>query len=127
MVMIFNVLDTVGRYLGGYLMIGDKITIILTYARVIFIVTFLLIAFNVPPSWLFGHDADWFKIINLALFSFSNGYLSTMLAIKAPSRAHDDSKEQVGLFVGIFITFGILLGSIIAIGFGDWVPTPAIS
>jgi predicted MFS family arabinose efflux permease len=127
MVLIFNILDTVGRFLGGAYMLKDSLTIVLAYSRSIFIVTFLLIAFNIAPSWLFGKEADWFKIINMALFSFSNGYLSTMLAIRAPSRAHDDSKEQVGLFVGISITIGILIGSIIAIGFGSWVPNPPIS
>lgn len=120
MVMIFNVLDTIGRYMGGTpkLMLSDYVVVALSYSRSIFVLTFMLIAFNIPPSWLFGINADWFKIINMCLFSISNGYISTMLAIKAPSRAHDDSKEQVGLFVGISITFGILIGSLVAIGVG---------
>jgi predicted MFS family arabinose efflux permease len=98
----------------------------LSYGRAIFIATFLLIAFATDPQWLFGHNSDWFKIINMALFAFSNGYVSTLCAIKSPSRAHDDSKEQVGIFVGVFIAIGILIGSLIAVGVGKVVPNPAL-
>ena len=97
---------------------SDTFVLVLTYSRVIFIATFILIAFAEPPSWLFGHDADWFKIVNMMLFAFTNGYCSTQCAIKAPSRAPDDSKESVGTFIGMFITLGILTGSILAIGMG---------
>lgn len=95
LVFIFNVFDTIGRWLGGqpYAQLGPKLTIILSYCRVIFIVTSFLIAYNVPPSGLFGDDADWFKILNMCLFGFSNGFLGTLLAVMAPSRAPDDSKE----------------------------------
>lgn len=92
--------------------------LVITYSRAIFIATFLLIAFHVPPEGLFGHNADWFKIINMILFAFTNGWCSTQCAIKAPSRAPDDSKEQVGGLISIFLTLGILIGSIMAIGMG---------
>lgn len=92
---IFNFWDTLGRWLGGqpYAQLGPKLTIILSYSRVIFVVTSFLIVYDVPPSWLFGVDADWFKIVNMSLFGFSNGYLGTLLAVMAPSRAPEDSKE----------------------------------
>jgi hypothetical protein len=61
----------------------------------------------------------------MILFAFSNGYVSTLCAVKAPSRAPDDSKEQVGMFIGVFIAIGILIGSLIAIGVGKIVPAPA--
>lgn len=82
----------------------------------------MLIAFNVPPSWLFGINADWFKIINMIVFAFSNGYVSTLCAVRAPNAAHDDLKESVGMFVSIFLTSGIFFGSILAIGVGEIVP-----
>ena len=74
------------------------------------------------PSWLFGDNADWFKILNMVLFSLTNGYLSTMCCVKAPSRAPDHLKESVGMFLSIFLTFGIMIGSIVAIGVGKGVP-----
>ena len=123
-ILTFNIFDTVGRFLGGqsWAFLSDRAIFIVTYSRIIFMVTGLLIAYNVAPSWLFGADADWFKIINMALFALSNGYCSTQCAIKAPSRAPDDSKESVGTFIGVFITLGIVMGSIIAIGMGKAIP-----
>lgn len=50
--------------------------------RTIFVVTFLLVSFDVAPAWLF--PADWFIIVNLVLFSITNGYVGTLCAVKAP-------------------------------------------
>lgn len=123
-VTIFNIFDTIGRWAGGqpWAMIGDNWTFIGTYARVIFVVSSLLIVYDVSPTWLFGSGADWFKIFNMATCALTNGYYSTLLAIKSPSRAPDDSKEQIGIFVGIFLTLGIVIGSIISIFLGDIIP-----
>ena len=119
-IFTFNLMDTVGRWLAGqrFGMIGDRMTLILTYGRVIFIATSFIIDYNAGPEWLTGLHGDWFKIVNMALFAFTNGYCSTLCAIKTPSRAPEDSKEVVGTFVGVFITIGIVLGSISALGVG---------
>lgn len=124
MITIFNVFDTVGRLMGGVPMfiLDDKKAIFLSYARVVFIATFLLISYSTNPQWLFGVNADWFKFVNMILFSFTNGYASTLCAVKAPSKAKDDSKEQVGTLVGISISCGILTGSLIALGMTKAVP-----
>ena len=76
--------------------------------------TFLLISFDVSPDWLF--QSDWFVILNLVLFSITNGYVSTMCAIKAPSTVEGEAKGQVGGFIGITISTGIVLGSLLAFG-----------
>lgn len=85
--------------------------------------TSFLIVYDVPPSWLFGVDSDWFKIVNMALFGFTNGGLGTLLAVQATQRAPDDSKEQVGIFVGVFLTLGIVLGTIVSLGIGQFLPS----
>jgi len=54
-------------------------------------VTSFLIVYNVAPDWLFG--GDWFKLVNMALLALTNGYVGTLLAVKGPDRAPDDSKE----------------------------------
>jgi hypothetical protein len=76
---LFNLFDTIGRYMGGVpkFTLSDRAAIISSYLRIVFIATFLLIAWAVPPVWLFGSSADWFKIINMILFAFSNGFTST--------------------------------------------------
>jgi hypothetical protein len=83
-VFLFNVADTIGR-LGGNLESWElklSTTKGLTYARSLFFVTFLLTDFAVAPDWIWS--ADWFKVTNLSLFAFSNGYLTTLCALKVP-------------------------------------------
>jgi hypothetical protein len=101
---------------------SDKACFIWTYARTIFIVTSFLIVYDVSPSWLFGENADWFKLTNMALFALTNGYIGTLLAVKAPARAPDESKETIGIFVGVFLTLGIVIGSIFSIIIGKIIP-----
>lgn len=74
MIMFFNFFDTLGRYLGGnYHILNPKTVTILTFTRVIFILTFILIAFNKLGN------TDWVKILNMILFAVTNGYNSTLL------------------------------------------------
>jgi hypothetical protein len=87
----------------------------------VFIATTFLIDYEVGPDWLVGTGGDWWKITNMALFAFSNGYCSTQCAIKAPSRAPEDSKEIVGIFIGTSITLGIVIGSLVALATKDLV------
>jgi len=84
MTTVFNVMDTVGRKMGGlksFDLEGRSIKI-LSIVRVIFIATFLFVAFEVGPAWLF--QSTWFKIFNMMAFAFTNGYASTLCAVKAP-------------------------------------------
>ena len=81
---LFNIFDTVGRYSAGVtcMTISRKATISLNYLRTIFILSFLLVSFEVGPAWLF--NSDWFKLVNLTLFAFTNGWLSSLCVIKTP-------------------------------------------
>ncbi len=75
----FNLLDTIGRWLAGqkFGAMSDTAVLIFSYTRVIFIATAFLVSYNVGPSWLTGDNADWFKLINMFLFAFTNGFVST--------------------------------------------------
>jgi hypothetical protein len=55
-------------------------------------------------------------VLNLVLFAISNGYVSTLCAVKAPSTVEGEAKGQVGGFIGITISTGIVLGSLLAFG-----------
>ena len=81
---IFNIWDTIGRTAAGIkcMSLSRKATVCLNYARTIFIATFLLTAFEVGPAWLFY--SDWFKLVNMSLFAFTNGWLSSLCCIMAP-------------------------------------------
>lgn len=112
---IFSIFDTVGRKMGGWKSfdISIKSIKVVTAGRIIFVGSFYLIAFQVGPDWLF--ISDWFCILNMVLFSFSNGYTSTLCAVKAPSQVPEEKAGQVGAFVGTTLTLGILLGSLVAL------------
>ena len=128
MIIIFNVADTVGRYCGGKpaFNIHSRSVVIGTAVRTIFAATFLLTGFEVGPSWLF--NSDWFKMTNMVLFALTNGYFSTLCAVKAPQAVHVEERSKVGSFIGIGISSGIVLGSIFAIPMGfvvkEMPPTP---
>lgn len=112
----FNFFDSIGRYMGGVpcLVLSNKTIKIGSLMRSLFLATCLLIAFDVAPSAIFS--SDWFILLNLALFSVSNGYVSTLCATKAPGTVEGEAKGQVGGFVGICISTGIVLGSLLAFG-----------
>ena len=82
---IFNSWDLIGRSIGGTPCadINRKAVVTMSIVRTVFVATFLLIAFEVAPTWLF--EADWFKVLNYSIFAFTNGYTSTLCAVKAPA------------------------------------------
>jgi hypothetical protein len=89
-VFMFNICDTIGRYLGGLKYFDLSVTKVkmMSAMRTVFFATFLLVAFEVPPAWLF--NVDWFKVLNIVLFSLSNGYVSTLCAVKAPGTVREN-------------------------------------
>ena len=93
--------------------ISRPATLILTYARSIFAVTFLLVAFEVGPSWII--DTDWFKIVNMALFALSNGWLNSLCVIKTPEYVPQEERGDIGALVNPVIVGGVLLGTALAI------------
>mmetsp|Transcript_23685 Transcript_23685/g.29364 ORF Transcript_23685/g.29364 Transcript_23685/m.29364 type:complete len:184 (-) Transcript_23685:81-632(-) len=108
---LFNLLDSIGRFCGGFpgLMLSHCTIKLSSVVRIVFFALFLLVSFDVS-----FFESDWFIILNLVLFSFTNGYISTLCAVKAPQTVEGDAKGQVGGFVGITISTGIVLGSILA-------------
>ena len=109
---IFNFFDTVGRYCGGLscLTLSNSTIKLMSGLRTLFLALFLLTSFDVTGFF----ESDWFTTINLLLFSISNGYVSTLCAVKAPQTVEGEAKGQVGGFVGITISSGIVIGSILA-------------
>jgi hypothetical protein len=78
-IFTFNFADTVGRWLAGQKFgnLNDKTVLIITYSRIIFIATAFIIDHHVGPDWLTGNQGDWFKLLNMIFFAFTNGYCST--------------------------------------------------
>jgi hypothetical protein len=83
-ILTFNILDTAGRKLGGMYMISSGKVITGSFLRTIFVIIAILIVIDGDKKSGIFFEADWFKIINLILFSISNGYVSTQCCILAP-------------------------------------------
>ena len=76
--------DTVGRYVGGLKSFDLSISNVNAGSalRSIFILSFLAVALDWSPHFIFA--TDWFKILNIVVFALSNGYISTLCGVKAP-------------------------------------------
>ena len=84
----FNVFDTIGRTLGGKIMLGARTIIVMSLLRAVTVGTTLAIPLLVEPLGVF--DSDWFKILNMVVFAVSNGYISTQCCILAPQVVRKD-------------------------------------
>ena len=81
----FSIFDTFGRWLGGVQPRCDMDPLgikLFTLGRTIFIPTSLFVALGVKGQIIF--QTPYFILLNMCLFAFSNGYLTTLCAIKAP-------------------------------------------
>jgi hypothetical protein len=75
---LFNLFDTFGRYIGGdeKFFISLRSYYINSWLRFIHIAVFILFSFfEDSMAFIKTPTGDALKILNLALFSFSNGYL----------------------------------------------------
>lgn len=117
MILGFNVFDTVGRKLGGVIKVSPTMTYVLSIARIAFIFTTIYIAKDEVEQTRFIEN-DAFKMMNMILFAFTNGFVSTLLSIYIPQLVKEDQREQAGIFVGLSICLGIMTGSIVAIPVG---------
>ena len=85
-VTMFNVFDTIGRYLGGMdcLMVksdGPGIHLV-SFGRVAGIAVAILIMMKVIT-------ADWVVAVNIVLFALTNGYVQTISCVYAASKVDE--------------------------------------
>jgi solute carrier family 29 (equilibrative nucleoside transporter), member 1/2/3 len=120
--LIFGVFDTVGRYTAGKVpTLKENTILMLTIDRLIFVFTTL----SVVQNW-FGTDSfmnsDVFWLLNMILFAFSNGFISTQCTIIAPQKVEASKQEAVGIYNSLFLGLGMLMGSILAMPMQNCVP-----
>jgi equilibrative nucleoside transporter 1/2/3 len=113
MITIFNVFDTIGRFLPAKIQLFTPNTVFaLSISRLIFIPLCVLIQLSSSPSGIF--QSDWFRIMNMAVFAITNGYASTLLMMFGPSMVEDHELERTGIIMGTHLVGGIFFGSVIA-------------
>jgi solute carrier family 29 (equilibrative nucleoside transporter), member 1/2/3 len=112
-ITLFNVSDTLGRYLAGKIsLFTSKTILLLSFSRLIFVATFIWIQLKEPPAFIF--QSDWFKIFNMLLFAFSNGINSTYWFILIPQKVEEANREKAGLAASFHLLGGIFLGCVFA-------------
>ena len=105
--------DTLGRTLADYFeVVSSKwfLTSVLVRSAV-FITTYMLTFEGVAPHFF---RSDWFVLTNLGLFAISFGYW-TSLGMKYGTAPETKNQGLAGTIMGFHLTFGICLGSAIAI------------
>jgi len=82
-ILTFNVMDTLGRKMGGLFTLSPCMAYFLAVLRIGFILTTIFVATMElhPDNFL---ESDSFKVLNLVIFSFTNGFVSTLLSIYVP-------------------------------------------
>lgn len=115
-ITIYNVFDTVGRYLVGIFKPTKSLNISVILGRSILLFT---LVFN-----YYCRDAlDWdvnittiLLFINEALLAATNGMGTTLCFALAPNEVEDEYKGQVGTSISFFLIVGIFLGACTAFG-----------
>jgi hypothetical protein len=119
-ILVFNVTDTIGRKAGALISLPDGVVYILSLLRLALVVLTIIIVKDDGDSNFIEKDAV--KMMNLALFAFTNGFVSTQCAIRAGKFVPEDLRDKIGIYVSLSIGLGILCGSVIAIPVGSSLP-----
>lgn len=114
LITLFNLCDTIGRYLAGVIIIRKQIANLWQWLRVLQVALIIVIAF-VPISTFEGKFGDAVKLANLVVFALGNGYLQTYCCIVAPQNVTTENQENLGMMLTLIINFGIILGSTIQV------------
>lgn len=107
----YQCLDVVGRYLVSFWKLSPRQTKIGSAARALFIPLFFLCTFQVS---FFSNDIT--KMVLMALFAASNGFILTWGMIHGPGQVHKDEADVASYTMSFFLVNGIFFGSLTAFG-----------
>ena len=117
LVLVFNVLDTVAKYVAkARWSYNQASTIVLVVGRFLFFLPFLVMATKNDAAII---CTDWFQFLNIAVFAFTNGYATTAVMTMAPEMVKNKEKETCGFLMSFPLAFGIVCGTFLALAFKD--------
>jgi len=93
--LVFNIGDLIGRYACSFpklVVWSANRLLLLSLARTLFVPLFLICNVQRGSTTAVYHpiiDSDWLFMIILCLFGWSNGYVSTLCLMSAPSLEHN--------------------------------------
>ena len=116
MILVFNLSDILGRYSCNLLVVSSlPLLWVFSTLRILFIPSFCLVSWSTEGdslSFIFGSDV--FKLLNMAAFAYSTGFMTTTLMMQASIKAQDKLKDKVGYLMTSSIIFGILSGQAVS-------------
>lgn len=110
--IVFNVFDTVGKYLPNMIFLNVRKASLLVWVRFLFYFTMVYMIF--PSAEAPYIHSDVFCLFNMALFALTNGWATSANMILAPMQAEGHEKETAGFLMTFPLTFGILCGTMLA-------------
>lgn len=111
MIYVFQVFDVVGRYLPALgLKLNNRQVKIGSLLRMVLIPLFFLASYSVS---FFSNDVT--KILLMAVFAASNGFVLTWSMINGPSQVHKDEMDIASYTMSFFLVNGIFFGSLTAL------------
>jgi solute carrier family 29 (equilibrative nucleoside transporter), member 1/2/3 len=115
--VVFNAADLGGRCLSGvqysWLQLRKGALPVFTVARLAFIPLLLLCRVDGSRLGTLLHNDAW-PIMLVLLFGLSNGYLSSKCMMAGPACAPPALKETAGTVMVLFLSLGLLLGSLLS-------------
>ncbi|EFA85029.1 equilibrative nucleoside transporter family protein [Heterostelium album PN500] len=109
----YNLFDFIGKTIPVFIHPDGKnvpsylFLWILTIGRTVFVALFFLCVY----TQVFNHIA-W-PIVFLIIFSFTNGYLCSVVVSEGPRKVKRDQKELAGIFMTTTLILGLTLGSVV--------------
>ncbi|KAI8073436.1 nucleoside transporter-domain-containing protein [Gilbertella persicaria] len=105
--LLFNIGDWIGRTLPIWpvcQIMSSQSQWWLAFARTLFVPLFLILRHN--------HASDWLFFVCLLLFSISNGWLTTLVFMAAPTKVEMSCRPMVSRYVSFFLVVGLALGGL---------------
>jgi equilibrative nucleoside transporter 1/2/3 len=115
LITTFNVFDVLGRQAVSVYMLSHRVLIFATFGRLLFVMTTVMIAAQLPPPAIFS--GAWFIFLNMALLAFTNGYYSTHHMIYGPSQVEGYLRDKAGSMMATALVAGIFVGSVLSLMF----------
>jgi len=115
MLTVFNIFDILGKAVAEKRdKYNERVLMIVTAARFVFFFTFVI---QVIAPNMFIFNTLGFCYINIAVFGFSNGFVTTASFIMAPEKVEGKKKQLAGFLSVIALTTGIMLGTFVGYPF----------
>lgn len=113
LILVFNVGETLGKYITLlWMKLSRNTAYILVFSRFLFFGSFYYL---VHGEEFFFFNEDLLIIMNLFLFSFSQGFLANCLFGFAQINSKESERETVGILMNMFLVFGLAIGSVLSL------------